>query len=135
MSVSRFRPVAALLLCVHLGGCRTWQPVQVSPRQFIEAESPYKIRFRDYSGAWTHVTYPRVAGDTIAGTTPERRPSDGKLVETPIRMAVTDVPRIEAKRINGPQTVVAVVTVTSVVIGAVLCATGLACGRSQSVAW
>jgi hypothetical protein len=135
MSVSRFRPVAVLLLCMHLGGCTTWQPVQVSPREFIEAENPYKIRFRDYSGAWLHVTYPRVAGDTISGTTPERRPSDGKLVETPIRMAVTDVPRIEAKRINKPQTVAAVVVVTSVVVGAILCATGLACGKTQSVAW
>jgi hypothetical protein len=127
--------VAVVLLCMHLGGCTTWQPVQVTPREFIEAEHPYKIRFRDYSGAWLHVTYPRVAGDTISGTTPERRPSDGKLVEAPIRMAVTDLPRIEAKRINKPQTVTAVVVVTSVVVGAILCATGVACGKAQSVAW
>ena len=132
MSVSRFRPVALLLLCTHLGGCTTWQPVQVSPREFIEAESPYRIRFRDHSGEWLPVTYPRVVGDTMSGTTPGRRPSDGKKITVPIRMAVTDVPRIEAKRVNAPQTVIATVAVTSALVGAILCATGLACGRSSS---
>jgi hypothetical protein len=48
-------------------------------------------------------------------------------------MAVTDVPPIEAKRINVPQTIVASVTVTSVVVGAILCATRLICGSASSV--
>ena len=132
MSVSRFRPAAVLMLCVHLGGCTTWQSVQVSPREFIEAENPYRIRFRDYSGDWLPVSYPRVERDTISGTTPGRRPSDGKIVAMPFRMAVADVPRIEAKRVNTPQTVIATAAVTSFVVGAILCATGLACGRSSS---
>jgi len=33
------RPVAALMLVLHLGGCTSWRPVAVSPRQFIEETS------------------------------------------------------------------------------------------------
>jgi hypothetical protein len=131
MSVSRFRPVAVLLLCAHLGGCSTWQPVQISPREFIEAEDPYKIRLRDPAGDWLDVSYPRVVGDTIAGTTRARRPSDGTIGSIQVRIAITDALRIEAQRLNTPQTIIAAVAVTSVILGAVLCATGVACGRRQ----
>ena len=127
--------MAALLLCVHVCGCTTWQPVQVSPREFIETEHPYKIRFRDYSGDWLNLSYPRMDGDTIAGTTPGKRQSNGKKEVLRIRMAVTEVPRIQAKRVNEAQSVIAVTAVTGVVVGAILCATGVVCGRSQSVAW
>jgi hypothetical protein len=131
MSVTRFRTVAAVLLCMHLGACTTWQPVQLSPREFIEAEAPYKIRFRDSAGAWLHVSYPRVEGDALSGTTPGRRPSDGRVVAMPMRMALADVLQIEAQRVNIPQTVLGVLAVGTVVVGAVMCATGVTCGRKQ----
>jgi hypothetical protein len=133
MSASRFRSVAVLLLVLHLGGCTTWQPVQISPREFIETEHPYKIRFRDSHGDWVHVSYPRAVGDTISGTTIGIRPGDGSRGAIPIRMAVADVPRIEAKQANAPQTITATVVLTSVLLGAVLCATGLACAKGEPV--
>lgn len=128
MSVSRLRPVAVLLLALHLGACTTWQPVPVSPSEYIEAEAPYKIRFRDSYGAWLAVNYPRVVGDTISGTTP-RKLENGKMGTLQVRMAVTDMPPIEAKRVNTPQTVIATATVSGMLIGAILCATGVACSK------
>ena len=64
MSVSRYRPVAVLLLCLHLGACTTWQPLPTAPRDYIEAEAPYKIRVLDQHGTWLELNYPRMDGDT-----------------------------------------------------------------------
>lgn len=133
MSVSRYRSVSILLLCIHLGGCTTWQPVQVSPREFIERESPYKIRFRDAAGEWVPLTYPRVVGDTIAGTTRGWIASEGKRGAISMRTALTDVPTIEARLVNRPQTVVAAGTVAAILVGAVLCITGLVCEKGEAV--
>jgi hypothetical protein len=133
MSVSRFRSASVLLVCIHLGGCTTWQPVQISPREFIETESPYQIRFRDAAGEWIPVTYPRVVRDTISGTTRRWIPSEGRRGDLRIRMAVDDVPTIEAKLINRPQTVLASVTVAVALVGTVLCITEVVCKKAQAV--
>ena len=118
-----------MLLCVHLGGCTTWQPVQIGPSEFIAAEEPYEIRLRDYSGDWLYVEYPLAQGDSIAGSTKVRNQSNGRMTTVPIRIAVTADLLIEAKRPNTPQTVIAVAAVTSIVLGAILCVTGVLCGR------
>ena len=126
------RPVAVLLLCFHLAGCTTWQPVQVSPREFIEVEDPYKIRFRDAIGEWIEVSNPRIEGDAIAGTTFGMRPN-GRMGAVRLRMGVADIPEIDARKINAPQTIVAVGVLSAVLIGAILCASGIACSSGEQI--
>jgi hypothetical protein len=126
------RPVAVLLLCLHLAGCTTWQPVQISPREFIEVEDPYKIRFRDAIGEWIEVSNPRIEGDTIAGTTFGMRPN-GRMGAVRFRVGVADISEIDARKINAPQTIVAVGVLSAVLIGAILCASGITCSSGEQI--
>jgi len=132
MSVARIRPIAALLLCFHLGGCTTWKPVQVSPREYIEVEDPYKIRFRDATGEWVEVSNPRIEGDTIAGTTFGML-QNGRIGAIRVRVGVVDIGSIDGRFVNMPQTVVAIGVVSSVLVGAILCVTGLVCTSGEQV--
>ena len=59
-----YRPVAALLLVLHLGACvHTWRHITVSPRQLIEVEQPDRIRVWQDDQA-TELRNPRIDGDT-----------------------------------------------------------------------
>ena len=64
LRLGRYRPVALLMLVLHLGSCTTWRPIAVSPQQFIEEEQPDRI------GVWqeeraTELHLPVIEGDTI----------------------------------------------------------------------
>ena len=84
------RSVAVLMLVLHLGGCATWQPVTVSPRQFIEEERPDHIRvWRDERP--TQVRSPRIEGDILTSTIP---------YEPPVGIALTDITAIESRHFS-----------------------------------
>jgi hypothetical protein len=65
----RCRPVAALLLVLHLGACTTWSLVTVSPQQLIEEDHPDRVRVW-HDGQATEFLDPRIDGNAITSTIP-----------------------------------------------------------------
>ena len=63
----RCHPLALLLLVPHLGGCTSWQPATVSPRQAIEGERPSSIQVTNTDGTQMVLSYPTVENDSIVG--------------------------------------------------------------------
>lgn len=67
MSQLRFRPVAALLLVLHLAGCMTWQPVSVAPADFIRDQRPEQVRVWTDGASVKRLRSPRVMDNAIEG--------------------------------------------------------------------
>ena len=99
-NLDRYRPVAVLLLVLHLGACATWHPVTVGPRQFIEEEQPDRIRVWQDERA-TVFRDPMIDRDTIFGGV---RP-DGLYTTEPAKLALTDISSIEASRPSSGRTI------------------------------
>ena len=56
-----------LLLVPHLGGCTSWHPANVSPRQAIEDEQPTSIQVTGTDGTQMVLSFPTVENDSIVG--------------------------------------------------------------------
>ena len=67
MSPFRCRPVALFLLLLYLGGCYSWRPTTVSPRQAIETH-PDRVRITLLDSTTVMVDRPSVVNDSIATT-------------------------------------------------------------------
>ena len=68
--MTRYRPRAVLLLflVLHLTACSTWQSVNTpSPAQFIEAETPDRVRVTVRGEGEVELAYPSVEGDQLVG--------------------------------------------------------------------
>ena len=104
MKVHRLRPVAAMLLYLHLVGCMTWRPVQVSPREFIEVEAPGSVRVQDVNGDWKTLTSPRIEGDSIVALETVQL-ERARRVSMLFYTALVDVTDMETRRLNGGLTV------------------------------
>ena len=113
----RYRPVALLMLVLHLGACTTWGPVTVNPRQFIEEERPARIRVWQDERA-TELRNPVIDGDTIGSTIVPR---------TLPRIALTDITSIEARRPSSVRTLALTLGVVGAIIVVVLGATYECC--------
>ena len=66
MSSPRFRSAALMMLVLHLGACTSWQVVPISPREFIEAETPESVRITTDDGSQIIVSNPQMVGDSIS---------------------------------------------------------------------
>ncbi len=66
MKLRRYRPVAIVLLVLHLGACTTLEPTPISPRQLIEEKRPQSVRVTGIDGTYFQVRNPRIANDSIA---------------------------------------------------------------------
>ena len=66
MKPRRHRPVALLLLVLHLGACSAWRPIPISPREYIETE-PTDIRITTSDGETAVVPKATIANDSIHG--------------------------------------------------------------------
>ena len=108
MKAIRFRPVAVVLLCLHLAGCTTWQPVQVSPREFIEVEAPGAVRVQDIKGDWKMLTKPSIQGDSILALETVRR-EGSRTASMLLRTALTDVTGMETRRVAVGRTIAATI--------------------------
>ena len=87
----RYRPLALLMLVLYLTGCHSWQPIAVSPRQFIEEEQPDQLRIFQADGERTEGRNPSVEADSISF----RVPSALFGSET-ARIALSDITAVEA---------------------------------------
>ena len=103
MRLRRYRPVALLMLVLHLTGCYSWQPVTVSPRQFIEEEQPGQIRILQADGTRMELRDPSIETDSLAARVSSRLRTGN------VRIALSDIDSVEARRISTPLTTLVVV--------------------------
>ena len=93
-ALCRFRPVALLMLVLHLAGCYSWQPATIGPRQFIEEEEPGQIRILQTDGTRMELRDPRVEADSLTARISSR------LRTGTVRIALTDIGAVEARRLK-----------------------------------
>ena len=67
MRLRRYRPLALLLLTLHLTGCQTWRPTTASPRELIGERQPSSVRVTLASREVIILEEPRLASDSIEG--------------------------------------------------------------------
>jgi len=91
------------MLLLHLAGCYSWQPVTVSPRQFVEEEQPGHIRISQADDEELELRNPRIEGDSLAA-----RISTYNRTGI-VRIALADITAVEARRLSTPKTWGAVV--------------------------
>lgn len=97
------RPAVSLMLLLHLAGCYSWQPVTVSPRQFVEDEQPGHIRISQGDDEELELRNPRIEGDSLAA-----RISTYNRTGI-VRIALTDITAFRARRFSTLKTWGAVV--------------------------
>ena len=107
-TLRRYRPVALILLVLHLTGCYSWQPATVGPRQFIEEEEPGHIRIVQADGERMELRNPRVEADSLTA-----RVSSNLRTGT-VRIALTDISVVEARRLKSAATLALGAVVISV---------------------
>ncbi len=106
MELRRYRPLALLLLVLHLAGCYSWQPVTVSPRQLIEEAAPDHIRIFKADGEGMELRNPQVESDSLTARISTR------LRTATVRIALGDIDSVEARRLEVWGTVAAVLLST-----------------------
>ena len=81
---------AATLLClaVMLGACSSWQTESVAPAQLVTEEHPAKVLVGLTNGDNTVIQSPRVAGDSLTGTSGSK----------PMSVALADIRDISVLR-------------------------------------
>ena len=93
-TLRRYRPVALLMLVLHLPGCYSWEAATVGPRQFIEEEEPGHIRILRADGTRMELRNPQVEADSLTA-----RISSNLRTGT-VRIALTDIGAVEARRLK-----------------------------------
>ena len=100
------RPIAALLLLLYLPACTSWQGVgKPSPEEFLEDESPAKIRVTQTDGSRVELDNPWVsASDSLVGTV-----KGG----APVSIALSEVQKVEVSKGDTGMTVYFVLIVVT----------------------
>ena len=91
------------MLVLHLTGCYSWQPATVGPRQLIEEEAPGLIRIVQTDGEQMELRNPRIESDSLTARISTR------LRTGTVRIALTDITAVQARRFSTPKTWGAVV--------------------------
>ena len=146
MRLRRYRPVAIVLLVLHLSACTTWRPSPIEPRQLIEEERPSAVRITKTDGTEQVVREPRIQGDSIAMTSEDCRTSvaAGASVAGGVRIlcetttlavaALGDVRGIEIRQSDTGKTILLIVLlapvalVVTLVVGSYVSCQHVPCG-------
>jgi hypothetical protein len=135
MRLRRYRPIAILLLALHLGGCTRWEPTTVSPRVLIEEERPSAVRVTRADGTRVELDDPLIRADSISMPREDCErafTSDGRAACVGVTsVALDDVQALDLRRPDAVRTVAALVLGPVVFLGAVLgviCGLGDGCG-------
>jgi hypothetical protein len=94
MRLRRYRRMALLLLVLHLQACVSWQPVTLSPREFIEEDQPSAVRVTRLDGTALVMSSPRIANDSIFS---ECQPGDGSCTTRIGSLSLDDVSALEVR--------------------------------------
>ncbi len=116
MKLRRYRPIALVLLVLHLAGCKTWQPTTVGPRQLIEEERPSQVRIFGSNGTQLTLSGPTLQGDSIIGTRERLRRTETLIVP------FSGIQGIAVKRLDAWRTLGAILVGPACFIGVVLVA-------------
>ena len=94
MKLRHYRRFGLLLLVLHLQACISWQPVTVTPREFIEEDQPSTVRVTRLDGTALLMSSPRIANDSIFS---ECQPGDGSCTIRTGSLSLDDVSALEVR--------------------------------------
>ncbi len=113
MRLHRYRPVALVLLVLHLGACTTWRPATVSPPQLIEEEEPGRVRITRTDGERVTIQDPEVRADSIIW---RRRSGLFGFGTTETGLPILDVQQIEIRRFSLVKTLITLIPVALIAV-------------------
>jgi len=117
MKLARCRPIAVLLLALHLGACVTWRPTTVAPRQVIEEEQPSRVRVTTLDGERLALRTPVLRGDSL---------TSGARGAAATTVAISDIRGIEVQQISAGRTFGLIVLLA---VGAVVATYAYVCSQ------
>ena len=85
MQLRRYRPMAVLLLALHLQACMSWRRTTISPAQLIAEEEPSSVRVTLANGSQLTLVDPTIRNDS-------RVHEDGR-----VYVVVSDVSTVEVR--------------------------------------
>lgn len=118
MMLIRCRPIALLLLMLHLAACTSWQLSTVSPPQLIQEEEPGLVRLTQMNGDRSVVDNPEIRGDSIvSGDTRSCKRLDCRRSS----VVISDIAQIEVGRPSQSRTaaLVAIFVLSPIVVLAI----------------
>lgn len=95
-----------MVLLTLLGGCQSWRPTAVAPRQFISEEAPETVRMTLTDGRTLTMSGPRVESDSIVGVTESGT----------TRIAAGDLSTLEVRRPSPTRTIALALVHASAVV-------------------
>ena len=101
MRLRCYRPLAVLLLTLHLQACMSWQPTTVSPRQVIE-EGSFRVTAAD--GTRLEVRNATIEDDSLRADRLCRDIECPGGVTQRLTIALDDVQELETRRISARKT-------------------------------
>lgn len=101
------RVLSALLLTIYLPACHEWQVRDVAPAELVDHQHPAAIRVTRMDSSQVTVDQPRVAGDSIVGSSHDLR----------VAVAVADISRVAVRRTDALATAVLILSIAGVIIG------------------
>lgn len=96
MTSRRYRPVALLMLLLHLTGCYTWRPTHLAPQRLIETEPRQLLRITEADGSRVVLTKVVFDGDSIEGIPVPQTPARPR-----VSAALADVRIVETRSRSG----------------------------------
>ena len=128
MSVLRFRPVTLLMVVLFLSACMTWQPVTVSPQQFLEEEQPRQVRVTRTDSTQVIIWSPIAENDSIGELVAACQSAGG--VRTCVRsvmpvISIDDLSGLEVQRTEWGLTIAAILALPVALFVYVAAAAGL----------
>lgn len=110
------RAVSALLLIAYLPACTSFQATTQPLSELTAPPKPVeKIRVTTSAGAQIEVDAPRVANDTLYGST-WAAGAGGKQAVAPVALPLADIRTVEVKKSDGATTALVLVGVVGVVL-------------------
>ena len=97
MRLRRYRPMAVLLIALHLQACLTWQSTTVGPEQAVE-EGSFRVTMAD--GTRLEVRNATIVDDSLRADRLCRDIECPGGVAPPITIALDDVQELETRRFS-----------------------------------
>ena len=127
MRLRSHRPVALLLVVLHVAGCTSWQPSTVSPRQVLEERQPGSVRVTTAWGGQSVIHQPAVKNDSIHGIILGRRTCEAsaaagghRVCASPtdsVRVALADVTMVEVRGVSSEKSALGILLVLLAYLG------------------
>ena len=125
------RPLSAVLLLVALTGCKTWEPVTMSPERLIAEQRPTSVRVSDSNGVEMTLRNPMIVNDSIVAVA---APVPGApFQQARVGTLSSEINSLEVARFSPGKTILLIGAITTVSFGWARAASSSAGGRPETI--